>query len=47
MGDGSQSVDDFIHQQSASTGLPEHMCLANMKKNSFVLANMQQILDLR
>lgn len=45
MGDGTQSVDDFIHQQSASTGLPEHMCLANMKKNSFVLANMQQILD--
>lgn len=45
MGDGTQSVDEFIHQQSASTGLPEHMCLANMKKNSFVLANMRQILD--
>ncbi len=45
MGDGTQSVNEFIHQQSASTGLPEHMCLSNMKKNSFVLANMQQILD--
>lgn len=45
MGDGSQSVDDFILQQSASTGLPEHMCRSNMKKNSFVLANMEKILD--
>ena len=45
MGDGVQSVDDFIHQQSASTGLPEHMCRSNMKKNSFVLSNIDQILD--
>ncbi len=45
MGDGQQTVDDFIHQQSASTGLPEHMCRGNMKKNSFVLANIDQILD--
>lgn len=45
MGDGTQSVDDFIVQQSASTGLPEHMCRGNMKKNSFVLANMREILD--
>ncbi len=45
MGDGTQSVDDFVHQQSASTGLPEHMCRSNMKKNSFVLANIDQILD--
>ena len=45
MGDGTQSVEEFVHQQSASTGLPEHMCLANMKKNAFVLSNMQQILD--
>ncbi|MFN3190075.1 MAG: aldehyde dehydrogenase family protein [Aureliella sp.] len=45
MGDGTQSVEDFIHQQSASTGLPTHMCRGNMKKNSFVLANMEQILD--
>ena len=32
-------------QQSASTGLPEHMCRANMSKNSFVLKNMDRILD--
>ncbi|MCH5376348.1 MAG: aldehyde dehydrogenase, partial [Planctomycetes bacterium] len=44
IGDGSQSPDDFVRQQSASTGLPEHMCRANMAKNSFVLKNMGQIL---
>src|SRR5438552_6977107 len=33
MGDGVQSPDDFARQQSASTGLPEHMCKANMAKN--------------
>jgi acyl-CoA reductase-like NAD-dependent aldehyde dehydrogenase len=45
MGDGTQSPDDFAKQQSASTGLPEHMCKANMSKNSFVLKNMEKILD--
>ena len=45
MGDGTQSPDDFVHQQSASTGLPEHMCRANMAKNSFVLKNMAKILE--
>jgi len=45
VGDAMQSVDDFIHQQSASTGLPEHMCRSNMTKNSFVLSNIDQILD--
>jgi acyl-CoA reductase-like NAD-dependent aldehyde dehydrogenase len=45
MGDGQQSPADFVHQQSASTGLPEHMCKANMSKNSFVLKNMDRILD--
>jgi acyl-CoA reductase-like NAD-dependent aldehyde dehydrogenase len=45
MGDGQQTPDDFVHQQSASTGLPEHMCRANMAKNSFVLKNMDKILD--
>ena len=45
MGDGTQSPDDFARQQSASTGLPEHMCKANMSKNHFVLSNMDQILD--
>ena len=45
MGDGEQSPEDFTRQQSASTGLPEHMCSANMKKNHFVLSNMEQILE--
>src|SRR2546421_9942611 len=45
MGDGHQSPDDFARQQSASTGLPEHMCRANMAKNHFVLSNMDRILD--
>lgn len=45
IGDGTQSPEEFAHQQSASTGLPEHMCRHNMSKNSFVLRNMEQILD--
>src|SRR5215471_14662979 len=45
MGDGQQSPDEFARQQSASTGLPEHMCKANMSKNHFVLSNMDRILD--
>ena len=45
MGDGTQSPDEFVHAQSASTGLPEHMCRGNMKKNAFVLRNMREILD--
>lgn len=45
MGDGEQTPDDFARQQSASTGLPEHMCKANMSKNHFVLSNMEEILD--
>ena len=44
MGDGTQSPDDFAKAQSASTGLPERMCRANMKKNAFVLSQMQNIL---
>src|SRR6267154_4718983 len=45
MGDGVQSPADFARQQSASTGLPEHMRKANMAKNHFVLSNMDRILD--
>jgi acyl-CoA reductase-like NAD-dependent aldehyde dehydrogenase len=45
MGDGEQTPDDFARQQSASTGLPEQMCKANMSKNHFVLTNMEKILD--
>ena len=44
MGDGSQDPDEFARAQSASTGLPERMCRANMMKNGFVLAEMRRIL---
>jgi acyl-CoA reductase-like NAD-dependent aldehyde dehydrogenase len=44
LGDGSQTPDDFARQQSASTGLPEALCRANMKKNQFVLREMGNIL---
>jgi acyl-CoA reductase-like NAD-dependent aldehyde dehydrogenase len=44
MGDGTQTPDDFVRAQSASTGLPERMCRANMTKNAFVLAQMRRIL---
>ena len=45
LGDGSQTPDDFVHQQSATTGLPEHMCRMNMDKIAFVLSQMDRILD--
>ena len=44
MGDGSQTPDQFVRAQSGSTGLPERLCRANMKKNTFVLAEMGRIL---
>ncbi|MCI0378849.1 MAG: aldehyde dehydrogenase family protein [Gemmataceae bacterium] len=45
LGDGSQSPEQFARMQSATTGLPEHMCRFNMEKNEFVLGNMDKILD--
>ena len=45
VGDGEQTPEDFARQQSASTGLPERMCKANMEKNHFVLSNIDKILD--
>jgi acyl-CoA reductase-like NAD-dependent aldehyde dehydrogenase len=44
MGDGTQTPDEFVRAQSASTGLPERLCRANMKKNKFVLGEMRRIL---
>src|SRR5215510_4703252 len=44
IGDGTQTPEEFVHAQSATTGLPERMCRANMKKNGFVLAHMRDIL---
>jgi acyl-CoA reductase-like NAD-dependent aldehyde dehydrogenase len=45
MGDGQQSPADFARQQSATTGLPEHLAKGNMQKNHFVLSRMDTILD--
>jgi acyl-CoA reductase-like NAD-dependent aldehyde dehydrogenase len=45
LGDGTQTPDQFVRMQSATTGLPEHMCRFNMEKNQFVLHNMDKILD--
>jgi acyl-CoA reductase-like NAD-dependent aldehyde dehydrogenase len=45
MGTGKQSPEEFVHAQSASTGLPEHMCRSNMQKCAFVLENIDKILD--
>ncbi|WP_425394918.1 aldehyde dehydrogenase family protein [Aeoliella sp.] len=45
VGDSQQSPDDFIHQQSATTGMPIAMCQANVTKNAFVLKNIDTILD--
>src|SRR5436190_19783959 len=45
LGDGTQTPEQFVRLQSATTGLPEHMCKFNMEKNKFVLENMDKILD--
>jgi acyl-CoA reductase-like NAD-dependent aldehyde dehydrogenase len=45
LGNGTQTPDQFVRMQSATTGLPEHMCRFNMKKNHFVLNEMERILD--
>src|ERR687888_623803 len=45
LGDGTQTPEQFVRMQSATTGLPEHMCRFNMKKNHFVLHQMEKILD--
>src|SRR5579884_3316868 len=45
LGDGSQTPEQFVRMQSATTGLPEHMCRFNMEKNLFVLNQMDKILE--
>src|SRR6195256_432971 len=45
LGNGTQTPDQFVRMQSATTGLPEHMCRFNMEKNHFVLSGMDKILD--
>lgn len=44
MGDGAQSPEQFVAAQSATTGMPEAMCRANMRKSATVLADMRGIL---
>ena len=45
LGNGAQGPDDFVKYQSATTGLPERMCRANMEKNHFVLTHMDEVLE--
>lgn len=44
LGDGSQTPDEFVRQQSATTGLPEHMSRMNMEKLCYVLDHVDEIL---
>jgi acyl-CoA reductase-like NAD-dependent aldehyde dehydrogenase len=43
-GDGTQTPEDFVKYQSATTGLPEHMCTFNMTKLHYVLTNLASII---
>ena len=45
IGDQSQSPEQFVAAQSATTGLPHELCRQNMKKIESAMANMGQILD--
>jgi len=45
VGDSRQTPDQYIAQQSATTGMPIAMCRANIAKNAFVLKNIDRILD--
>ena len=44
-GDSTQTAEEFVHSQSATTGLPEHMCVKNMEKLHYVLASLEEILN--
>ncbi len=44
LGSARQSPEDFVRCQSATTGLPEHMCRFNMEKLHYVLTNLDAIL---
>ncbi len=45
LGSGTQTPQQFCRMQSATTGLPEHMCAGNMRKNAFVLKHMRDVLE--
>lgn len=44
-GDGTQTPEEFVKCQSATTGLPEHMSRFNMGKLAYVLQNLEGILS--
>jgi len=41
---GTQTPEQFARYQSATTGLPEHMCRMNMTKLHYVLTHLEEIL---
>ncbi len=43
-GDAAQTPQEFVKYQSATTGLPEHMCVKNMEKLHYVLTHLEEIL---
>lgn len=45
LGDGVQSPDDYIHQLSSTTGMPESLCRKNMAKITLVLREMRAVLS--
>lgn len=45
LGEATQTADDYIAQTSASTGLPQALCRANMNKISTVLGSIEKVLD--
>jgi len=40
----TQTVDDFVRLQSATTGMPRRLCRGNMEKIRFVLDEMERVL---
>jgi hypothetical protein len=45
LGDATQSPDDYVHQVSATTGLPHVLARRNMQKIKSMLANMESVLN--
>ncbi len=45
LGEHTQTPEEFVRQQSATTGLPEKMAAGNMEKIHFVLTQMDRIMD--
>ena len=45
LGEGRQTPEDFVRAQSATTGLPESLCRANLEKNRSVLENLGEVLE--